>query len=150
VNSTALTVFGQFVAPFALIVTIVAFVHEMGHLLAGRWFGVKAETFSVGIGPELLGFTDRRGTRWRLSAIPVAGYVRFAGDRSLTPDPSPGARAVSLAAQPLMARAAIVAAGPAANLLAAALVFAGLAYFVGETIVPPVIGGLVAGGAAAS
>ncbi len=141
-----------FIAPFAALVSIVAFVHECGHLIVARWFGVKAEVFSVGIGPELFGFTDRCGTRWRLAAIPIGGYVRFAGDRNAASVGSAPAdltqRAASLAAQPLPARAAIVAAGPAANFLAALLVFSGLAYFVGETIVPPRVGGVAAGSAA--
>jgi regulator of sigma E protease len=145
-----------FIAPFAVVVNFVSFVHECGHLLVGRWCGVKAEAFSVGMGPELFGFTDRYGTRWRLSAIPIGGYVRFASDRSAasagegdgTARVDITQRAASLAAQPLPARAAIVAAGPAANLVAAILAFAGLAYFVGETIVPPRVGGIVAGSAA--
>ena len=144
-----------FVAPFAAVVSVVAFVHELGHLLVGRWFGVRAETFSVGIGPELVGVTDRYGTRWRLSAIPVGGYVRFAGDRNAAsaagaaPESAAGkGGAAGLAAQPLPARAAIVAAGPAANVLAAILLFSGIAYFAGVTIVPARVGGVVPGGAA--
>ncbi len=139
-----------YIAPFALVVSLVTLLHECGHLFVARWLGVKAEVFSVGFGPELFGFVDRFGTRWRLSAAPVGGYVRFAGDRRAN-EPQ-GAEtpqaAADLAAQPLMARAAIVAAGPAANIVAAVLLFAAVAYVVGETIVPPRVGGVVAGGPA--
>ncbi len=139
-----------YIAPFALVVSLVTLLHECGHLFVARWLGVKAEVFSVGFGPELFGFVDRFGTRWRLSAAPVGGYVRFAGDRRAN-EPQ-GAEtpqaAADLAAQPLMARAAIVAAGPAANIVAAVLLFAAVAYMVGETIVPPRVGEVVAGGPA--
>ncbi len=141
-----------FVAPFALVVSVVTFVHEFGHLIVGRWFGVKAETFSVGFGPELFGVTDRSGTRWRVSAIPIGGYVRFAGDQIFVSRPGPAeptdGKATGLAAQPLPARAAIVAAGPVANFVAAVLIFSALSYFVGDVFVPPRVGGVVAGGAA--
>ncbi len=140
-----------YIAPFALFVSLVTLLHECGHLLVGRWLGVKAEVFSIGFGPELFGFVDRFGTRWRLSAAPVGGYVRFAGDRKAGEPQcgeSPHGGAAGLAAQPLMARAAIVAAGPAANIVAAVLLFAAVAYMVGETIVPPRVGEVVAGGPA--
>ncbi len=139
-----------YIAPFALVVSLVTLMHECGHLFVARWLGVKAEIFSVGFGPELFGFVDRFGTRWRLSAAPVGGYVRFAGDGRA--DEPQGAEtlqgAAGLAAQPLGARAAIVAAGPAANIIAAVLLFAAVAYFAGETIVPPRVGAVVAGGPA--
>ena len=141
-----------FILPFAIVVGIVAFAHELGHFLVARWRRVQVEVFSIGMGPELFGFTDRYRTRWRLSAFPIGGYVRFAGDRNALSAPDDGAPAgvqrASLAAQPLPARAAIVAAGPIASFAAAILAFSGLAYFVGETIVPPRVGGVVAGSAA--
>ena len=65
--------------PFLLVLTIVVFFHELGHYLVGRWCGIKAETFSIGFGPELFGRTDRHGTRWKLSLIPLGGYVKFLG-----------------------------------------------------------------------
>ena len=68
--------------PFLAILTLVVFVHEMGHYLVGRWCGIGVKAFSVGFGPELLGFTDRHGTRWKLSAIPLGGYVKFLGDEN--------------------------------------------------------------------
>src|SRR5712691_1467047 len=71
-----------YVLPFLFVLTIVVFFHELGHFLVARWCGVTVKTFSVGFGPELLGFTDRRGTRWRLSVIPLGGYVKFLGDEN--------------------------------------------------------------------
>ena len=67
---------------FLFVLTIIVFIHEMGHFLAARWCGMGVSTFSVGFGPELLGFTDRKGTRWKLSAIPLGGYVKFLGDEN--------------------------------------------------------------------
>jgi regulator of sigma E protease len=69
-----------YVLPFLFVLTIVVFFHELGHFIAGRLCGVKVLTFSVGFGPELLGYTDRHGTRWRLAALPLGGYVKFFGD----------------------------------------------------------------------
>ncbi len=147
-----------FVLPFLAVLTVVVFVHELGHFLVGRWCGTTVEAFSIGMGPELVGFTDKFGTRWRLSAIPVGGYVRFAGDRDAAsaPDPqalagmSPEQRRRTLAAQPLPARAAIVFAGPLANLILAVAVFSALAYFAGERIVSNRIGAVVPASPAAT
>jgi regulator of sigma E protease len=69
-----------YVVPFLFVLTIVVFFHELGHFLVARWAGVKVLTFSLGFGPELAGFNDRRGTRWKISAIPLGGYVKFFGD----------------------------------------------------------------------
>jgi regulator of sigma E protease len=105
-------------------------VHELGHYLVGRWFGVKADTFSVGFGKELAGFTDRRGTRWRLSALPLGGYVQFAGDMNPASQPSEAwlalpeeERAKTFQAKPLWQRALIVFAGPATNIVVAIAIF---------------------------
>ena len=72
------------ILPFLVVLTIVVFVHEMGHYLVGRWCGIKILAFSVGFGPELAGFYDRHGTRWKVCAIPLGGYVRFFGDEDAT------------------------------------------------------------------
>ena len=69
-----------YIVPFLFVLTIVVFFHELGHFLVARWAGVKVLTFSLGFGPELVGFNDRHGTRWRISAVPLGGYVRFFGD----------------------------------------------------------------------
>src|ERR1041384_2802296 len=77
-----------YIVPFLFVLTIVVFFHELGHFLIARWCGVRVLVFSIGFGPELLGFNDRYGTRWKLSAIPLGGYVKFFGDESAasTPD----------------------------------------------------------------
>ena len=72
--------FLTYIVPFLFILTLVVFFHELGHFAVGRWCGVKVEAFSLGFGPELLHWTDRRGTRWRLAALPLGGYVKFYGD----------------------------------------------------------------------
>ena len=68
------------VIPFLIVLTIIVFVHELGHYLVARWNGIAVETFSIGFGPELAGFNDKNGTRWKISAIPLGGYVKFLGD----------------------------------------------------------------------
>ncbi len=133
------------VIPFLFVLTIVVFVHEMGHFLVGRWCGVGVNAFSIGFGPELIGFNDRRGTRWKLCAIPLGGYVKFVGDANgaSVPDPeavarmNPQERAISFPAQPVAKRAAIVAAGPIANFILAIAVFAGAIYVSGRYETPP-------------
>src|SRR5579863_3787032 len=141
------------IGAFALLLGAVVFVHEFGHFFVARLCGVKVEVFSIGMGPELFGRTDRHGARWRLSAIPMGGYVRFAGDRNGASAPDVDAlaampesqRRLTLAGQPLAARAAIVAAGPLASILAAIVVLAGLAYVYGDRILSPRVDAVVAG-----
>ena len=141
------------IGSFALLLGAVVFVHEFGHFFVARRCGVKVEVFSIGMGPELFGRTDRRGARWRLSAIPIGGYVRFAGDRNAASASDTEAlaalpeaeRRLALAGQPLPARAAIVAAGPIANLVMAVVVLSGLAYFYGDRILAARIDAVVAG-----
>src|SRR5258708_25627189 len=70
------------ILPFLFVLTIIVFVHELGHFLVARWCGIKVLVFSVGFGPELVGFNDRYGTRWKISAIPLGGYVKFFGDEN--------------------------------------------------------------------
>jgi len=139
------------------VIGLLVTVHEFGHYLAGRAFGVKADAFSVGFGKELLGFTDRRGTRWKLSALPLGGYVKFAGDMNAASMPSPAIarmtreeRAVTLNAQPLYAKAAIIAAGPLINFLFAIVVFAALFMAVGRSYTPAVSDAVQPGSAAAA
>ncbi|MCH4892631.1 RIP metalloprotease RseP [Sphingomonas sp. SFZ2018-12] len=141
---------------FVLVIGPLVFVHELGHYLAGRAFGVKAEVFAIGFGHEVAGFTDRRGTRWRFGWLPLGGYVRFAGDMNPAsqPDPEwlalpPAERAQTFQAKPLWQRAIIVAAGPAINFVAAILILMGFALAYGEARTPPVIERVVAGSAAA-
>jgi regulator of sigma E protease len=122
------------VVPFLFGLSVVVFFHELGHFLVARWCGVKVEAFSVGFGPELIGFYDRHGTRWKLAAIPLGGYVKFLGDDNAASVPDQATIAAmpedvrrhSFFHQPVGARAAIVAAGPLANFLVAIIIFAGV------------------------
>lgn len=151
---------GQFVLgyllPFLFVLTIVVFVHELGHFLVGRWCGVDVKTFSIGFGRELFGFNDRHGTRWRFALIPLGGYVKFSGDADASSAPDDDAvgrmsaqeRARSFPAQSLGERAAIVAAGPIANFLLAILIFAGSAFFFGKQVLIPRVDAVIAGSAA--
>lgn len=144
------------VLAFVAVIGPLVFVHELGHYLVGRWCGVKAEAFSIGFGPELFAWVDKRGTRWRIAALPLGGYVKFKGDMnaaSMT-DPAwlqlPAAeRAQSFPAKPLWQRAAIVAAGPAINFLFAILILATFAFVHGESRTPAVAGMVQPGSAAA-
>lgn len=129
-----------YIVPFLFVLTIVVFFHELGHFLVARWAGVKVLTFSLGFGPEVAGFNDKHGTRWKLSAIPLGGYVRFFGDESeaSTPDSTKLStmtdeeRKGSFHHKKLGPRAAIVAAGPIANFILAIVIFAGLFTFFGR------------------
>lgn len=138
----------SYIVPFMALVTIVAFFHELGHFLVARWCGVKIETFSVGFGPEMFARMDGHGTRWRVGAIPFGGYVKFHQDSMPDPAKAASREAGSFAAQPLFKRAAIVAAGPLANIFLAIVVLTGnLAYF-GHPVWGPRIGTVVVGSAA--
>lgn len=135
---------------FLLVLAPLVVVHELGHYLVGRWFGVKAEAFSVGFGKEVAGFTDKRGTRWKLSALPLGGYVQFAGDMNPASQPSEEwlelpeeERNRTFQSKSLGARALIVAAGPVTNLLVAILIIAGFTMAFGKLVADPVVGGFV-------
>jgi len=145
------------IVAFALVIGPLVFVHEMGHYLAGRLFGVKAEAFSVGFGREIAGFTDKRGTRWKFGWLPLGGYVRFAGDMNPASQPDPdwlalpaAERAQTFQAKPLWQRAIIVAAGPITNFLLAILILAGFAMAYGDVRTPPVAAAVEPGSAAAA
>ena len=85
--------------PFLFVLTVVVFFHELGHFLVARWCGVRVLVFSVGFGPELFGFNDRHGTRWKISAIPLGGYVKFFGDENAASVPDPAATAKMTASE---------------------------------------------------
>lgn len=146
-----------YLVPFLFVLTIVVFVHELGHFLVGRWCGVDVTTFSIGFGRELFGFTDRHGTRWRFALIPLGGYVKFSGDAdasSATDHESMAGmtreqRERSFPAQSVAERSAIVAAGPIANFLLAIAIFAGTAFIFGKPVLAPRVDQVVATGAAA-
>src|SRR6202522_859681 len=148
---------GWYILPFIVVMSAIVFFHELGHYLVGRWCGVKIEAFSLGFGPELLAYVDSRGTRWRLGAFPLGGYVKFWGDAdpASTPDGavvaalSPAERRRTLAGQPLLNRAAIVAAGPIANFILAFVLFTALFVAFGRSEHSPRIGFVEAGSPAA-
>src|SRR5215207_4848844 len=91
--------FTGYVIPFLFVLTVVVFFHELGHFLVARWCGVRVLTFSVGFGPELFGFNDKHGTRWKISAIPLGGYVKFFGDENAASVPDPAATAKMTASE---------------------------------------------------
>ena len=146
-----------YIVPFLIVLTLIVFVHEMGHYLAGRWSGIGVTAFSVGFGPEIAGFTDRHGTRWKLSAIPLGGYVKFHGDddAASTPDyhavealPEEERHRTFLGAA-LWRRAVTVAAGPIANFVLAIAIFAVMFSIYGRQIADPVVAEVREGSAAA-
>lgn len=136
-----------YIVPFLFVLTIIVFFHELGHFLVGRWCGIKALVFSVGFGPELIGFNDRRGTRWKLAAVPLGGYVKFLGDENAASVPDRAAvdamsdaeRSGAFPAKSVGRRAATVAAGPIANFILAIVIFAGVAYVEGRVVGDPVV-----------
>lgn len=140
---------------FVLVLSVVVFVHEFGHFQVARWFKIKVDSFSIGFGPEIFARTSKAGIRWRFSALPLGGYVKFTGDKdeASTPDftqPVADKSSGLLYAQPVGVRAAVVAAGPAANFLFSILVFALFYGILGETVQRPVISGVLPDGAAAA
>ena len=141
----------DYVIPFLVILTVLVFVHEMGHYLVARRAGVRVEVFSIGFGRELFGWTARSGTRWKFSAIPLGGYVKMFGDADAASTGGAGLdamsaedRAVCFHHKSLKARSAIVAAGPIANSLFAILLLAGLYGIVGRPYAPPVVDEVIA------
>jgi regulator of sigma E protease len=129
-----------YVVPFLFVLTIVVFFHELGHFLIARLCGIKVIVFSIGFGPEIVGFNDRYGTRWKISAVPLGGYVKFFGDENAASVPDHEAAAgmteaeksVSFIHKPVGSRAAVVAAGPIANFILAIAIFAGVFMTVGR------------------
>ena len=141
---------------FLFVITVVVFFHELGHFLVARWCGVKVDIFSVGFGKEIFGFNDKTGTRWRLSWIPIGGYVKFAGDANAASLPDKAAAEAMSAAErqhvlffkPLWQRAAVAAAGPVANFVLAIVLFTGLMMYTGHVVMAPMVGDVVKGSAA--
>jgi regulator of sigma E protease len=131
---------------FIAVIGPLVFLHELGHYLASRMFGVHAEAFSIGMGRELFGWTDRRGTRWKVAALPLGGYVKFTGDMgpASEPDPAwlalpPEQKARTLQGKPVWQRFIIVAAGPLTNFLVAILIFTAFFGLYGVPRTPAVI-----------
>ncbi len=123
-----------YIVPFLFVLSLVVFFHEFGHFLIARLCGVRVLVFSIGFGPELFGFNDRYGTRWKISAVPLGGYVKMFGDENAASVPDKAAaatmseteRAESFIFKPVGKRAAIVAAGPIANFILAIVIFAAI------------------------
>lgn len=152
---TAIPGFLLAIIGFLVVIGPLVFVHELGHYFAGRLFGVKAESFSIGMGREVAGWTDRRGTRWKVSALPIGGYVKFAGDMgpASEPDPAwlrlpPEEKAQTLQGRPVWQRFLVVAAGPITNFIVAILIFAGFFAVYGVPQTPTLVTSVAVGSAA--
>jgi regulator of sigma E protease len=145
-----------YVVPFLFVLTIVVFFHELGHFMMARLCGIRVLVFSIGFGPEIAGFNDRYGTRWKISAVPLGGYVKFFGDDNAASTPDHAAVAAmseadkkdSFIFQPVPARAAVVAAGPIANFVLAIAIFAGIFMTVGKQTTSARVDTVQAGSAA--
>lgn len=145
------------VLAFVTLIGTLVVVHELGHYFVGRWFGVKAEKFSIGFGPQLFGWTDKRGTLWRVAALPLGGFVQFAGDMNPASQPDenwhnmPAAeRNQTFQSKTLWQRALIVFAGPAVNFILAIAILSGFLLTYGQSVNPPVVVSVEAGSAAAT
>lgn len=150
---TSLTGAAEHIIPFLIVLTLLVFVHELGHYLVARYNKVKIEVFSIGFGPELFGWYDSAGTRWKFSMIPLGGYVRMFGDADASSRPDTEAlkemdaenKAFSLHGKSVGQRMAVSAAGPLANFFFAIVIFAGLFAVKGEPITPTTIGAVAPG-----
>ena len=149
---------GHYILPFVLMITPIVFFHELGHFLVARACGVRVDTFSIGFGPAIVSWHDRKKTLWKISWIPLGGYVKFLGDASAASVPdteglasmSPEERAEAFPLKPLWQRALVVVAGPVANFILAIAIFAGFLMIFGEVYVPPVVNAVVVGSPAAA
>ena len=143
-----------YIVPFVVLLGILVFVHEFGHYIVAKLSGVQVEAFSIGFGRQLWGFTDKSGTRWKISAIPLGGYCQFLGDgdetstTSETTELTEEQKKKAFAFQSPFKKLLISLAGPGANYLFAILIFASIFYFIGKIEFPPVVGEVVSGGAA--
>jgi regulator of sigma E protease len=140
-----------FILPFVAIITSVIFFHELGHFSVARFFGVRIETFSIGFGPAIVSWMDRNGTLWKISWIPLGGYVKFFGDMDAASTPDREAaekmteaeRSVAFPFKPVYQRALIVAAGPAANFVLAIVALTLFFAFFGSVTAPALVNGIV-------
>jgi regulator of sigma E protease len=148
----------EYVIPFLFVLSLVVFFHELGHFLIARWCGVRVLVFSIGFGPQIIGFNDRRGTRWKISAIPLGGFVKFFGDENAASaqggarlvDIDPSERSQSFVFQPVLKRAAIVVAGPLANFVLAIAIFAAVFALYGKQTMSARVDSVEADSAAAA
>jgi len=148
----------SWIVPFLFTLTVIVFFHELGHFLVARWCGIRVLVFSMGFGPEVAGFNDRHGTRWKISLIPLGGYVKFFGDdnEASVPDPavlaamSEEERRHSFFGQSVGRRAAVVVAGPLTNFILAVIVFAGVFMVFGKPTAIPRVASVEPNSAAAA
>ena len=140
------------VVPFLIVLTPLVFFHELGHYMAARMCKVRVEVFSVGFGREILGWTDRFETRWKIALIPIGGYVKMFGEMQSVDSPRPemsvAEAAVAFHTKSIAQRAFIVVAGPMANLVLAVVIFSGIFMAVGQPFTPTTIGSVITGSAA--
>ncbi len=147
-----------YLVPFLFVLSLVVFFHELGHFLVARWCGVRVLVFSIGFGPELIGFNDRHGTRWKIAAIPLGGFVKFFGDENAASVPDAerieaidqNERGQTFFFQPVYKRAAIVVAGPLANFLLAIIIFAAIFSIYGKQTMSARVDAVQADSAAAA
>ncbi|SDF70651.1 regulator of sigma E protease [Limimonas halophila] len=148
-------ILGNYLIPFLIVLTVLVFVHEFGHYWVARRVGVRVETFSIGFGPEIVGITDRAGTRWKFSAVPLGGYVKMFGDANASSQPdaerefTADERKVAFPFKRLHQRAAVVAAGPIANFVFAVVALGAVFALHGQPYTPAVVGEVQEGSAAA-
>lgn len=141
----------QYIFAFAVLITVVVFVHEMGHYLVGKWCGIGVETFSIGMGKQIWGRYDKSGTLWRVALFPVGGYVKFKGDEDLS-----GKRDKSISikqsdnfhSKSVWQKVATTAAGPVFNFILAIIIFAMIFVYKGETVIEPLVGEVLENSAA--
>jgi regulator of sigma E protease len=153
-NSLAdhLTTFGFYTLAFLFVLTIIVFVHEFGHFIVARWNGVKVQSFAIGFGREIAGFTDRYGTRWKIGWLPLGGYVKFEGDanaaslpKATSLDPKARLSPGNFYAKSVAQRASVVAAGPVANFILAIVIFSISFMIVGVPHIEPRVDTVQAG-----
>lgn len=135
---------------FVGLLTVIVFIHELGHFLVGRWCGARVDAFSIGFGREIFGWNDKHGTRWRFAWLPLGGYVKFAGDSNAAsmPDEQATDDPTTFHGRPLWQRASIVLAGPMANFLLAIVLLSAIFMTVGKERIEPVVSTVIAGSAA--
>tara|TARA_B100000886_G_C20416948_1_gene489696 strand:+ start:234 stop:1373 length:1140 start_codon:yes stop_codon:yes gene_type:complete len=141
----------QYIFAFAILITVVVFVHEMGHYLVGKWCGIGVETFSIGMGKQIWGRYDKSGTLWRIALFPIGGYVKFKGDEDLS-----GKRDKNISierndnfhSKSVWQKVATTAAGPFFNFILAIFIFTIIFTYKGETIVEPLVGEVLENSAA--
>ncbi len=152
-----ITSLGWYVVPFVCVLSVLVFIHELGHYLVARYNGVGVDVFSIGFGPEIFGWNDKAGTRWKVSWLPLGGYVKMVGDADAASTPDTKAlkkmtakeKSRSLFYKTVWQRIAVSAAGPLANYLFAIVLFSVLFATVGQRFTHPIIGSVVENGAAA-